>query len=57
MNKLKICSLILSLLIAVSGAACNSNNDNQNVQTNDTPIESEVAVEDQDIGEHKDYDK
>lgn len=57
MNKLRICSLILSLLIAVSGAACNSNNDNQNVQTNDTPIESEVAVEDQDIGEHKDYDK
>lgn len=55
--KFKICSLMLALLIAVSAAACDSNGDDEIVQTNDTPTESEAVIEEPDIGEHKDYDK
>lgn len=56
--KIKMCSLILALLTLVSAAACDGKGgNNEVVETNETPTESEVVTEDIDVGEHKDYDK
>ena len=57
MNKIRICSFILALLVAVSAVGCKGNKNDENVQTKDTPTVSEVVTEEPDIGEHKDYDK
>ena len=57
MNKKRICSFILALLVAVSAVGCKGNKNDENVQTKDTPTVSEVVTEEPDIGEHKDYDK
>ena len=55
MNK-KICAVFMALLMAVSAAACKDKEKTaDNVQTNDTAVQS-TPVEEPDIGEHKDYD-
>ncbi len=59
-TRCKICSLLLSMLLLMSAAACDngSKTPQQNVQTKDTPLTSSTTeIEEPDIGEHKDYDK
>lgn len=57
---LRVCSAVLALLLAISASACKKDDDSvsSQVQTVDTAsVASQPAVEEQDIGEHKDYDK
>lgn len=57
---IRVCAAVLAILLAVSAAACKDKEENvsSQVQTQDiAAVESQPEVEEQDIGEHKDYDK
>lgn len=56
---LKVCACVLSILTAVSMAACeNDEKDTLSVEVSSVPVESvPEEIEEPDIGEHKDYDK